>query len=275
LTLLDSLTDQTQMPHEVVLSVESEEDLPELGAYPFDVRCIFGPRGSCVQRNRILRTLGPNVDVVVIYDDDFVPSRFSVAGLARFFREHPDVAGADGLVLADGVVGPGLSPEAAVQIVAENDSLGESETDRIIEERAGLYGCNMAYRVSSIEGIEFDESLPLYAWLEDIDFGGRVPGRLVRTDAFRGVHCGEKRGREKSGVRLGYSQVSNPVHMAQKGSISVRTSVAEMVRTLGANHLKALRPEPWIDRRGRVVGNWLAIADVVRGCNDPGRIRRL
>jgi hypothetical protein len=38
------------------------------------------------------------------------------------------------------------------------------------------------------------------------------------------------------------------------------------------NHLKALRPEPWVDRKGRVEGNWLAIADVLKRKDKPERI---
>jgi hypothetical protein len=45
-----------------------------------------------------------------------------------------------------------------------------------------------------------------------------------------------------------------------------------MARNLGANLLHAPRPEPFIDRRGRLRGNLLALGDLLRGRCDPRRI---
>lgn len=274
-TLVERLARQTVLPHQVLLSVESEADLPSLDGYTIPIDYVCGPRGLPAQRNRALRQLRADADVVVFYDDDFVPSRFAIAGVSRFFASHPEVMGADGLVLVDGIIGPGISPEAAEQIVNQHDARGEAPSTSIVELRRRLYGCNMAYRLSGIRGLEFDEELPFYAWLEDNDFSGRVPGLTVRTDAFAGVHCGEKRGRESNGTRLGYSQIANPVYMARKGSLSWRGATYTMARNVTMNHLKLLRPEPWFDRKGRATGNWLAVGDLLRGVITPSRITRL
>lgn len=273
--LLDRLAGQTQWPSQVILSMNSPADAPPARDYPFEVERLFGPRGSCAQRNRGLDRLRPDTGAVVFYDDDFVPSRFAIAGIARFFARHPDVAGAHGQVLADGIHGPGLSADEAQRIVDAADAAGDPQAVDILAHTHGLYGCNMAYRVSMIAGVRFDENLPLYAWLEDLDFGGRVPGPLVHTDAFRGVHCGEKRGRERSGRRLGYSQVSNPVYLLRKATLPRTIALRMVLRNLLANHARLLHPEPWIDRRGRAAGNWLAILDVLRGRVDPRRILEL
>lgn len=273
--LLDRLGEQTLRPAQVILSMESAADAPPDACYPFTVERIFGKRGSCVQRNRGLDRLMPEIDVVVFYDDDFVPSRFALSGIARFFATHSAVAGAQGLVIADGIRSAGITPEEAFRIVDVADAQGETEASTILKHVHGLYGCNMAYRVSMIAGIRFDENLPLYGWFEDLDFGGRVPGPLVHTDAFRGVHCGEKRGREKNGRRLGYSQIANPVYMMRKGTLPWRVARKFIIRHFLANHARMFRPEPWIDRRGRVAGNWLAIWDVLLGRVDPQRILQL
>lgn len=273
--LLDRLAGQTQRPSQVILSMESLADAPLARDYPFEVEHIFGPRGSCVQRNRGLDRLHPDNGAVVFYDDDFIPSRFAIAGIARFFARHPDIAGAHGLVLADGINGPGIALEDALRQVDTADATGDTESVSILTRTHGLYGCNMAYRVSMIEGVRFDENLPLYAWLEDLDFGSRVLGPLVHTDAFRGVHCGEKRGREKSGRRLGYSQVCNPVYMLRKATLPRKVAFRMILRNILANHARMFRPEPWIDRKGRAAGNWLAIRDLLRGRVDPRRILEL
>jgi hypothetical protein len=63
----------------------------------------------------------------------------------------------------------------------------------------------------------FDERLPLYGWLEDVDFGGQLAGigRIDKLTAARGVHLGIKQGRQ-SAVRLGYSQIANPTYLSRK-----------------------------------------------------------
>jgi GT2 family glycosyltransferase len=273
--LLARLAEQTHPPSLVVLSMESQADAPPIIAYPFRVERIFGPRGATLQRNRGLDLLPPETDVVAFYDDDFVPSRYALAGMAAFFTRHPDIAGAQGLVLADGIKGPGITPEDARRMVDEADAEGPPADFAILRPIHGLYGCNMVYRVASVKGVRFDEALPLYAWLEDLDFGGRISGKLVHTDAFRGVHCGEKRGREKNGLRLGYSQMCNPVYMIRKGTLPWRVGVNLMVRNFIANHARSLRPEAWIDRKGRVAGNWLALFHILGGRIDPRHILEL
>jgi hypothetical protein len=115
--------------------------------------------------------------------------------------------------------------------------------------------------------------LPLYGWQEDIDFSRQFlrRGRLVRSGEIVGVHRGVKEGRT-SGVRFGYSQVINPIYLRRKGTMRWQHAYELVWRNVTANLLMALRPEPWIDRRGRVKGNALAFWDVARGVVDPERM---
>ena len=46
----------------------------------------------------------------------------------------------------------------------------------------------------------------------------------------------------------------------------------EALRNMAANHARALRPEPWIDRAGRMRGNWRGLGDILAGRADPERI---
>lgn len=271
-TLLDRLAAQSLLPDQVVLSMESPADAPAEAEHPFGLTHIFGPRGSCQQRNRGLGSLPPDTDIVVFLDDDYVPSRFAIAGIAKLFSAFPEIAGASGRLLADGISGPGIDFDAAIAMVEEEDARGMPASIAVFDPGPGLYGCNMAYRMSMIPGIRFDENLPLYGWQEDIDFGGQISGRLIYTDAFHGVHCGEKRGRDRNGRRLGYSQIANPWYLKRKGTMPAAFAHRLMLRSLAANHARALRPEAWIDRKGRVAGNWLAIRDILLGRADPRRI---
>jgi hypothetical protein len=51
-----------------------------------------------------------------------------------------------------------------------------------------------------------------------------------------------------------------------------RKALIMATKNVIANHALSLRPEAWIDRRGRVAGNWLALVDIARGRIDPMRI---
>jgi hypothetical protein len=86
-----------------------------------------------------------------------------------------------------------------------------------------------------------------------------------------GVHLGVKSGRI-SGLRFGYSQIANPLYLHRKGTLALSRAVRQMTRNVLSNAARALRPEPWCDRRGRLRGNALAARDWLRGRLDPRRI---
>lgn len=274
--LLPLLAAQSAPPERVILSVTGPDDLPDTFPPGLTVDCLTGPKGSCAQRNRALDALDERCDIAVFLDDDFIPSRHFLARVRAFMAAHPDVAGVSGRMLADGATGPGVSLEEAKAIVATHDA-APAPPLTITHQRYGLYGCNMAFRRAALDGVRFDERLPLYGWQEDIDFAAQIRlkgGRLVSTHAFAGVHMGIKAARSP-GVRIGYSQVVNPVYLAHKGTMRPRYALRIAARNVLANHARMFRPEPWVDRRGRVWGNWLALFDLMRGRITPERILRL
>lgn len=265
---------QSLSPSRIILSVVSPADLPPDEAMA-GVEALTGPKGLPAQRNTGLRHLNGNADVIAFFDDDYIPSRFCIEQIARFFHAHPEVAGANGLLLDDGINSPGIAVAAAERLIADYDARHVSRLD-VQRPLAGLYGCNMAYRSTATQGIWFDERLKLYGWQEDIDFAAQVAlrGQIVKTNAFAGVHLGVKGGRT-SGVRLGYSQVVNPIYLNRKGTMGMRFAARILLCNVIANHLRVLRPEPWVDRMGRARGNWLGLFDVLRGRVTPERIEVL
>ncbi len=268
--LLDRLDRQTLPPSHVLLSVVEPGDLPPGAAARATV--LIGGKGSCAQRNRGLDALASKCDLLFICDDDYLPSDRALEGVARLFATFPDVVGANGRLIADGINSPGIGLEDAVRLVEEADSQ-PAPPPTIIRDLDGLYGCNMAFRSSAIADARFDEALPLYGWQEDIDFSAQLApkGRVVASDAFHGVHRGVKAGRT-SGVRFGYSQVANPVYLMLKGTMTARKAFSILLNNVAANLVKVWRPEPWVDRLGRVKGNWMAVGDILRGRVRPGRI---
>lgn len=273
--MIERMASQTVQPQLLLFSTVSPGDLPEDFVERDGVKAIFGPKGLTRQRNAALDHIGQSCDIVLFYDDDYVPSLHAVENVARFFAAHPDVLGATGLVLADGINREGISQEDARRIVAERDAEGAYPND-VVRELQGLYGCNMAYRLSGISGIRFDERLRLYGWQEDLDFAGAVGkrGKVVRTYAFSGVHMGAKHGRAR-GVPLGYAQIINPLYLVAKGTLPLPFALGLMTRNFLANHGKAFFPEPWVDRLGRARGNWIGILDAIRGRLTPERIEDL
>ena len=274
---LDHAACQTLPPVELVWAVTRDEDMPAILPADTQLTIVRSRPGLTTQRNAGLDALTSSPDLIAFFDDDYVPTSTCLADIARAFEALPDVAGLSGRLLADGICGPGIEYHEARRLIDSHEErfvVAPPEIDFEVTE--GLYGCNMVYRADRIQNARFDETLPLYGWQEDVDFANRVAnGRPIgRTNGFAGVHQGAKGGRT-SGRRLGYSQMVNPIYLYRKGSLSARKAFGLMARNFAANHAKSLRPEPWVDRRGRAAGNWLGIADMIRGKVNPQRATEL
>jgi GT2 family glycosyltransferase len=179
---------------------------------------------------------------------------------------------ATGTVIADGANAPGYDlAEGAALLAADT---GAADALAVAEAFNG-YGCNMAFRMSAVRAhdIRVDERLPLYAWYEDIDVTRRLGayGKILRLAGARGVHLGVKAGRVP-GLRLGYSQVVNPIYLAIKGSFPWSHAIPSAARHCAKNLLRSAFPEPWADRWGRFRGNMIGLWDVLRGRVTPERI---
>ncbi len=263
------LVAQTRSADLVVVSAAEPSDAAGIDAAPITVETVYGPKGLCRQRNCALEHIAGRADIVLFLDDDFVPADDYLAAMMQVFETHPEVAGATGRIIADGINTPGYSVAQAVAMIA-----GDPPPPQVrLTPRTTLYGCNMALRLATLGELRFDERLPLYGWLEDIDLTYRLSrrGTLISTEAIAGVHLGVKGGRT-SGVRLGYSQIANPLYMLRRGTIPRGMAWERMTRNLAANVVRSVRPEPYVDRIGRLRGNLRAIADALTGRIDPERV---
>lgn len=261
---------QSRLPDELVICPAKPEDLDVscLDQYPGEFRIYQGPVGSSSQRNVLLDK--SEMDVMVFMDDDFLPSHDYLEKVEILFLTSPDVVIATGVVLADGITGPGLDHNEGLKILAQAEPNRGSE---MLEPIYNGYGCNMAVRVrlAKDNGVRFDERLPLYAWLEDVDFSRQLSpyGKIVKSPRLRGVHLGTKRAGRSPGRRLGYSQVVNPIYLARKGTMGWKRAINQVVRNIIANFLRSFSPEPWVDRRGRFFGNIRALLDLTLGRIKP------
>lgn len=274
--LVNQLAKQSIRPHRLIISYARPDDIaaiPQTLRDSMSVEFVTGHMGAAVQRNVILDHV-KNEDIILFLDDDFFPHPTYISRIIEAFRDHPDVLGATGSLLADGAKGPGLEIEEA------NRLNGNAETTSFlqVEDVFNTYGCNMAFRCTAIKRLEtrFDENLPLYSWYEDMDFSRSLlpHGRIVRVNSARGVHLGNKTGKG-SGVRLGYSQIINSIYLARKGTYPWSHALKSAGRHFLINALKSFRPEPYIDRRGRLRGNLVGIGDLIRNRITPERAATL
>src|SRR4051812_30523354 len=270
---LNLLARQSRRPDILVVCPAVADDLEDdlVDRLPFPTVVKIGKRGLTAQRNTILAAAG-DADVIVFFDDDYFPQADYLEEVESIFLGHADVVALTGRPMQDGANGPGVQAEIALALIEADVSAPAAP---VLAPTYGTYGCNMSFRMEPIRrhGVLFDENLPLYGWQEDIDFSRQLApfGRIVDANVLRGVHLGTKGGRT-SGVRFGYSQIANPLYLVRKGTMSFGFAAALMWRNVLANAGKSLRPEPWIDRRGRLWGNWLALWDLVTRRMSPHRI---
>lgn len=265
------LVAQSRAPDRVILSVTCERDVDAdaLAHVPLPIEVHYSAAGLTRQRNAVLTLVAPQ-DIVVFIDDDFLPADDYIATVCDLFDRHPVVAMATGRVLADGILGPGITFEQAETYIRR----GRGRIEGALHSVYNGYGCNMAIRARPVlaHDLRFDERLPMYGWLEDVDFSRQIAqhGLVVKCPGMTGVHLGTKAARSP-GARLGYSQVANPLYLVSKGTMARHRAFAIMSRNLVMNLLRFWVPEPWVDRRGRLRGNLLAMRDLIRGQLCPER----
>ncbi|MBL4767575.1 MAG: glycosyltransferase family 2 protein [Rhodobacteraceae bacterium] len=268
-----AITNQTYMPDLVLISVADQQDAVGLDklSLPFPVRILIGKKGLTVQRNRIIDELH-QADLILFLDDDFLMAPDYIEQMVNVFENHPSIVLATGKVLADGIKGPGYDHATGLIKLAEGLTV---PVDLTLESAHTGYGCNTAIRANTIlkHKLRYDEALPLYGWLEDVDFSNRLApyGRFVCPGGMRGVHLGTKTGRTP-GRYLGYSQIANPIYLVRKGTISRKRARDLMLRNIASNLRGTLLPRPWADYRGRLWGNLTAIWEVLCRRDRPDRI---
>ena len=260
---LTHLFSQQHIPDHIVISAVTSADIPDLGPHSERVHVVFGNAGLTAQRNKGLAYLIDCSDVVAFIDDDFIVGKDYFSSVRNIFAQNASIVGATGVVIADGAQSGGLTFEEGLRLVEQFPS---REVTPTIWDVRGTYGCNMAFRAASIGTLRFDERLPLYGWQEDMDFSGalRPMGRIVKTNLFWGVHLGTKNGKD-SEVRLGYSQIINPAYIWNKGNMSFAYALRLAIKNLLANIAKSIRPESYVDRRGRLRGNAIGIFYLLTG----------
>lgn len=269
-TLLDTINYVSGMgTWPIVVCVPKIEDAAGIAGRG-GVELLIGPHGLTRQRNKILQAVIGKADLLIFLDDDFIPKPNFVARMEDVFVRRRDIVIATGDVIADGILTKGLSMSEATEVIRNS-----ADRPARVTEVYNAYGCNMAVRLSTVaqHDVVFDEELPLYGWLEDVDFSRSMAryGKSVHVGGACGVHLGVKSGRQP-GLRLGYSQVANPVYLSRKGTMATSRAIAQIGRNIIANTSGIWLGDGSVDRRGRLRGNLLALRDLLQGRASPSRI---
>lgn len=287
--LLDYLAKQTLAASFIYLVGSEQKDVAGLERHPLfaagKIAILLSTAGLTIQRNTglvalapVVRELPPQDWFVTFFDDDFRPAPNWLENAAKALQQDSTVVGITGNVLADGVNTEfGIAELDARQYIdgkkpAQTHWSSAAQT-KLLD---GLYGCNMSYR-GTVAGVErFDEHLPMYGWQEDWDYSSRARefGSLILEPSCKGVHLGVSSGRT-SGVRFGYSQISNPIFLLKKGSMSWSKASLLMSKNIVSNVVKTLLMVRIKDFPGRLRGNFLAFLHLFTGKLDPLHVLKI
>lgn len=134
-SLVKRLERQTLRPSLILIAPANSGDVEPSLASDL-IRIVHGRQGSCAQRNSIIEeTIAHGGDVLVFFDDDFVPcDDYLEAMSAALLGSSAVLAG--GITLADGAGSAGISLEDADRIIAAAPTAIPSTVPA-----QGAYGC--------------------------------------------------------------------------------------------------------------------------------------
>jgi glycosyltransferase involved in cell wall biosynthesis len=266
---LEALRRQERSADRIIVCHAAPGDVSEESRQMAGIEFVSAPAGLARQRNAILeRTEGD--DLLVFFDDDFIPAPGYLGAMELLFNEGPHIVIATGDVVADGARSRPLDIAQAADLLRQART---SHPSRLLP-AYNAYGCNMAVRLAAVRSrrLHFDESLPLYALYEDIDFSRQLAphGAIRAFTGARGVHLGTPAGR-MSARRLGYSQIANPQYLVRKGTFHWSHAWKSMLRHCCANVLGSFSPAERAFRVRRLAGNLVALWHWMRGAIAPYR----
>lgn len=268
---------QSLKPAEIIIVVSDRRHVLDATTLLERVRLVLSEAGLCVQRNAAIRAVRAGCDLMVFLDDDVELHPSYLRKMYELFRSDRALVLVTGRVLADGARKSGIARSDAERIIRDAGDEPCKPAAESVSLTWTTYGCNMAVRPSITEHVQFDERLPLYAWLEDLDFAascGRF-GKVAKYSCAQIVHLGTKSGRV-SERRVGFSQIMNSYYIARKSNLTYRKMfVSYWAKPFLSNLTMSLLPQKHMNRRERLIGNLKALAVVLQGRCAPEDVLRV
>jgi GT2 family glycosyltransferase len=260
---------QSVRPLEIVVSVFNQTHVTEETSARPGVRVVLsGIQGTCAQRNAAAKVV--QTPYTLFLDDDVELAANFIESMERLLDHDTDAVAATGFLVIDGARGDGGLERSVARSYAMNYVREQANYDH-------GEGQNIFVRSQVFEKVLFDENLPLYGWLEDLDFATNILryGRIIMNTETCWAHIGTPGGRT-TGLRFGYSQVVNPFYLWRKNGKPGLTRVifGHWLRYLAYNYRRELikHPNDRSDRAGRLTGNMIALRHVLAGKVDPSYI---
>jgi GT2 family glycosyltransferase len=203
---LVSVLTQSRIPNEILIIDGSDSDsiYSLYECFGDFIKIIKSDVGLTRQRNIGLKSLSNQAEIVLFLDDDLELELDYIEKIINCYEGDvkQKIGGVEGYPLIDG-------PHRR-----------KIKSYPVYEQRLSLYGCNMSYRVSKIQGELFDENLKSYAWLEDLDFSLRIGrnSKLVRVNNAHCYHYTSPKARIGN-RKYGYMQIANWYYLNKKNSL--------------------------------------------------------
>jgi len=265
---LASIRQQSRQPDEVIISVTGPDDLPpNLDSDP-SVRVIIAEAGVMAQRNAAIHATNPKCDAVVFFDDDVELAVDYLDHAEAFWQARPDVIMFDGHFLH-----PGPCARSEAKRLLREHSIRE---DRFVQ-TGSAWGCNMNFRRWVFGKELFDEALDGYAWLGEYDLCERISS-LGLGGRYYGccfVHLQTTTGRFPD-RQLGYAQLMNARYYYSKGTIvhsGFDLLLNHCMKIPAINLYWLLRGDRRVNRRERLIGNFLALIAMLKGVREPKTVK--
>jgi GT2 family glycosyltransferase len=263
------LCGQSVLPLEIIVSVFNQTHVTEETRARPGVRVVLsGIQGTCAQRNAAAKVV--RTPYTLFLDDDVELAANFIESMERLLDHDTDAVAATGFLVIDGARGDSGLDRLVARSYAMNYVRAHANYDH-------GEGQNIFVRSEVFEKVLFDENLPLYGWLEDLDFATNILryGRIIMNTETCWAHIGTPGGRT-TGLRFGYSQVVNPFYLWRKNGKPGLTRVifGHWLRYLAYNYRREMikHPSDRSDRTGRFTGNMIALRHVLAGKVDPSYI---
>lgn len=265
-----SLLSGTRLPDKIVIVAAKEEDLPAL-PQDMNIETHIESQGLTRQRNAGISRVRDISDILLLIDDDIIFQKEYLENMISAFERDPDAVLIMGEILKNG----DISLEAAKSLAA-NDIVSEAlrkKYTRTTQKWGHVYGANMAFRSDFFKNHRFDERLPLYGMMEDVDIG-TLARRAGNVGYYHGARCVHLRypGGRISQRKLGFSEIMNSVYLAQKGSAPWKVAIRRNIIKKPISNIFHLLTSRDTNRLSRLYGNLIALSNLARGNIAPEKV---
>lgn len=265
-----SLLSGTRLPDKIVIVAAKEEDLPAL-PQDMNIETHIESQGLTRQRNAGISRVRDISDILLLIDDDIIFQKEYLENMISAFERDPDAVLIMGEILKNG----DISLEAAKSLAA-NDIVSEAlrkKYTRTTQKWGYVYGANMAFRSDFFKNHRFDERLPLYGMMEDVDIG-TLARRAGNVGYYHGARCVHLRypGGRISQRKLGFSEIMNSVYLAQKGSVPWKVAIRRNIIKKPISNIFHLLTSRDTNRLSRLYGNLIALSNLARGNIAPEKV---